>query len=160
MSRKTKHTASASGAELTDEQIRAEEKFLKGVPRVNIAAFLMPAIWGPAHGIWVTILYYPLWLLADNCFVGAFVARTPLSIAFAVLVAVALFAMTLAFSIISQPLALHRAVDMGMSKETYLRRQRIWAITMAIVVVVALSAATYYNLCINPEMLAAMQAHA
>lgn len=157
MSQKKKRSNEATGSGLTDEQIRAEEKFLKGVPRVNIAAFLMPAIWGPAHGIWVTILYYPLWLLADNCFVSAFVARTPLSIAFAAIVAVALFAMTLAFSIISQPLALHRAVDMGVSKETYLHRQRIWAIAMGIVVVVALSAATYYNLCINPEMLAAMK---
>ena len=157
MSQKKKRSNEATGSELTDEQIRAEEKFLKGVPRVNIAAFLMPAIWGPAHGIWVTILYYPLWLLADNCFVSAFVARTPLSIAFAAIVAVALFAMTLAFSIISQPLALHRAVDMGVSKETYLRRQRIWAIAMGIVVVLALSTATYYNLCINPEMLAAMK---
>lgn len=155
MSKKTKQQT-AQVSELSDEQIRAEERFLKGVPRVNIGAFLMPAIWGPAHGIWVTILYYPLWLLADNCFVGAFVARTPLSIAFAVIVAVALFAMTLAFSIISQPLALHRAVDMGISKETYLRRQRIWAIAMAVVAAVALVAATYYNLCINPEMLAAM----
>lgn len=155
MSKKNKQQTS-QGSELSDEQIRAEEKFLKGVPRVNIAAFLMPAIWGPAHGIWVTILYYPLWLLADNCFVGAFVARTPLSIAFAVIVAVALFAMTLAFSIISQPLALHRAVEMGVSKETYLRRQRVWAIAMAVVAAIALAAATYYNLCVNPEMLAAM----
>lgn len=156
MTSKKKRSVQSRGSELTDEQVRAEEAFLKGVPRVNIGAFLMPAIWGPAHGIWVTILYYPLWLLADNCFVAAFVARTPLSIALAALVAVALFGMTLAFSIVSQPLALHRAVGMGVSKETYLRRQRIWAIAMAIVAAVALAAATYYNLCINPEMLAVL----
>lgn len=142
--------------ELTDEQIRVERAFLEGVPRFNIAAFLMPAIWGPAHGIWVAILYYPLWLVADNCFVNALVARTPFSIVLAVIVAVGLLAMTVAFSIVSQPFALHRAVDLGVSKETYLHRQRIWAVAMAVVAAVALIAATYYNLFINPRVLAVL----
>lgn len=142
-----------SGFELSDEQIRAERAFLKGVPRLNIAAFLMPAIWGPAHGIWVAILYYPLWLVADNCFVNALVARTPFAIALALVVAVGLLLMTTAFSIVSQPFALHRAVEMGVSKETYLRRQRIWAVAMAAVAFVAVCAATYYNLFMNPRVL-------
>ncbi len=153
-----KRTAQPASAELTDEQIRAEKAFLEGVPRFNVAAFLMPPIWGPAHGIWVTILYYPLWLMADNCFVNAVVAQTPLAIALAVIVAVLLLAMTVGFSIVSQPFALHRAVDMGVSKEKYLRRQRIWAIAMAAVAVVAIAAATYYNLCINPRVIAALGA--
>lgn len=145
-----------SGFELSDEQIRAERAFLKGVPRLNVAAFLMPAIWGPAHGIWVAILYYPLWLVADNCFVNALVARTPFAIALALVVAVGLLLMTTAFSIISQPFALHRAVEMGVSKETYLRRQRIWAVAMAAVALVAVCAATYYNLFMNPRVLGSM----
>lgn len=151
--RKTNRTADASSFELSDEQIRAERAFLKDVPRFNLAAFLMPPIWGPAHGIWVTILYYPLWLVADNCFVNAFVARTPLAIALAVIVAAGLLAMSIAFSLVSQPFALHRAVDLGVSKETYLRRQRVWAVAMTLVAVVALGAATYYNLCVNPRVI-------
>ncbi len=152
-----KKDTKAAIPELTEEQIRAERAFLEGVPRVNIAAFLMPPIWGPANGIWVTILYYPLWLIADNCFVNAVVAQTPLAIAFAVIVAVLLLLMTMAFSIISQPFALHRAMDLGVSKETYLRRQRIWALAMAIVALLAVIAATYYNLCINPDIQAVLQ---
>ncbi len=153
---KKKPSDTQTSAELTDEQIRAESAFLEGVPRLNIAAFLMPPIWGPVHGIWVTILYYPLWLLADNCFVNAVVAQTPLAIVLAVIVALILLLMTTAFSIISQPFALHRAVENGVSKETYLRRQRIWAVAMAVVAVIAIGAATYYNLCINPDIQAVL----
>ena len=51
-------------AELTDEQIAQEEKFLEGIPRLNIGALFLPPIWGPAHGIWITILWYPVWLFA------------------------------------------------------------------------------------------------
>ncbi len=142
--------------ELTDEQIRAESAFLEGVPRLNIAAFLMPPIWGPVHGIWVTILYYPLWLLADTCFVNAVVTQTPLAIVLAIVVALILLLMTTAFAIISQPFALHRAVESGVSKESYLHRQRIWAVAMTIVALIALGAATYYNLCINPDIQAVL----
>ena len=45
-------------AELTDEQIAEEEKWLAGLPRVNWGALFMPGIWGPAHGFWVAILFY------------------------------------------------------------------------------------------------------
>ncbi len=157
MSLFTNKNAQAVTPELTDEQIRAERAFLEGVPRLNIGAFLMPPIWGPAHGMWVTILYYPLWLIADNCFVNAVVARTPLAIIVAVLVAALLFLMTLGFAIVSQPFALHRAVDRGITKETYLRRQRVWAVAMAVVAALALAGATYYNLAINPDILASFQ---
>ena len=67
-------------AELTDEQIAQEEKFLKGIPRVNVGALFLPPIWGPAHGIWITILWYPIWLFADNTFYAAFTERSALSI--------------------------------------------------------------------------------
>ncbi len=42
---------------LTDEQIAQEEKFLAGMPRFNIAAFLLPPVWGPAHGMWAAIVF-------------------------------------------------------------------------------------------------------
>ena len=68
---------------LTDEQIAQEDAFLKGLPRLNIGALLMPPIWGPAHGFWVTILYYPAWLLADNVFYAAAQEPTPLALVIA-----------------------------------------------------------------------------
>ena len=58
--------------ELTDEQIAREEKFLEGIPRLNIGALFLPPIWGPAHGMWAAILFYPIWLFADNMFYAAY----------------------------------------------------------------------------------------
>ena len=43
--------------ELTDEQIAREEKFLEGIPRLNIGALFLPPIWGPAHGMWAAKAY-------------------------------------------------------------------------------------------------------
>ena len=39
------------GEPLTDEQIAEEEKFLAGLPRVNLGALFLAPVWGPAHGI-------------------------------------------------------------------------------------------------------------
>ena len=133
-------------AELTDKQIAAEEKFMEGIPRFNIGAFFMPAIWGPAHGIWAAIIFYPLWLIA------AFEQRTVLSIAIAVIVFAITVAITVAFTLIGQPIAAHRAVSRGKTKEDYLKSQRVWAVVCVAIGVIALAAATYYNLVIRPTM--------
>ena len=105
-------------AELTDKQIAAEEKFMEGIPRFNIGAFFMPAIWGPAHGIWAAIIFYPLWLIADNTFYAAFEQRTALSIAIAVIVFAITVAITVAFTLIGQPIAAHRAVSRGNARRS------------------------------------------
>lgn len=139
-------------AQLTDEQIKAEEAFMKGIPRFNVGAFFMPAIWGPAHGIWAAIIFYPLWLVADNAFYAAFAQRTPLSFAVAAAVFVAMVAITVAFALIGQPLAAHRAAARGKTKEDYLKSQRVWAVACIAIGAVALAAATYYNLVIRPTM--------
>lgn len=139
-------------AELTDEEIAQEQRFLKGIPRVNVGALFLPPIWGPAHGLWVTIIFYPAWLLADNTFYGAFVERTPLAIALAVAVFVILAAVTVGFSIVAQPYAAHRCAARGMTKEEYLARQRKWAVASVIVGVAMLAFATYYNLAIRTEV--------
>ena len=89
-------------AELTDEQIAQEDEFLKGLPRINVGALFLPPIWGPAHGFWVTILFYPIWLFADNMFYAAWTERTPLAIVVALVVFATLTAGTVAFSIIAR----------------------------------------------------------
>ena len=136
--------------ELTDEEIAREEKFLKGVPRVNIGALFLPPIWGPAHGMWAAILFYPIWLFADNTFYTAFATPSVLSVVFAVIVFLLLTAATVAFSIVSQPFAAHRAAEHGISREKYLSRERIWAVVSVIVGCVMIAAATYYNLVLRP----------
>lgn len=139
-------------AELTDEQIAREEEFLKGIPRINIGALLIPPIWGPAHGFWASILFYPVWLFADNIFYAAVMERTTLSVVLGVVVFVTLTAGTVAFSLIGQPFAAHRSASFGRTKEEYLRRERIWAIVGVVVGLLAIALATYYNLVIRPTL--------
>ncbi|WP_165060372.1 MULTISPECIES: viscotoxin-A3 [unclassified Adlercreutzia] len=139
-------------AELTEEQIAKEEKFLKGLPRLNIGALLLAPIWGPAHGFWVTILYYPAWLFVDNLLFATYLDPTPLSIVASVSAVLAILVITVVFSIISQPIAAHRAEEQGKSRETYLRQQRYWAIGCAIGAVVAIALASVYNLTIRTEV--------
>ena len=140
------------GRPLTDKEIAEEQKFLKGLPRVNWGAFFMPPIWGPAHGIWVTILFYPAWLFADNIFYWAFTTPTPLSVILALLVFTTLLAITIVFAIVSQPFAAHRAESMGITREVYLRRERWWALASIAIGVVFIVLATYYNLVMRPTM--------
>ena len=128
-------------AELTDEQIKAEEKFMKGIPRFNVGAFIMPAIWGPAHGIWAAITFY-----------AAFSQRTALSIAIAAIVFVVMVGITVAFALIGQPIAAHRAASRGKTKEEYLASQRVWTVVCLVIGLIAIAAATYYNLVIRPTM--------
>lgn len=146
------HCEEAKVAELSDKQIAEEKKFLEGIPRFNIGAFFMPPIWGPAHGIWAAIIFYPLWLVADNSFYAAWTERTPLSIALAAIIFVVTVAITVAFSLIGQPLAAHRAAAKGKTKEEYLKTQRIWAVVSIAIGLVAIGFATYYNLVIRPTM--------
>jgi hypothetical protein len=139
-------------AELTDAQIAAEERFVEGVPPINIGALFLPPIWGPAHGLWITILFYPLWLFADNMFFAAYCQRTPLSIVLAVIVGVILLAVTLLFARLSQPYAAHRAVSRGVAKITLVHRERLWAVICVIVGLAMIALATWYNLFIRTPM--------
>lgn len=139
-------------AELTDEQIAREEEFLKGIPRINVGALFLPPIWGPAHGMWLTILFYPLWLFADNMFYAAFTERTPLALVLAAVVFAILLAVTVAFGILGQPYAAHRAAEQGKGKEEYLKRERVWAVACVVAGLAMIAAATYYNLAIRPTV--------
>ena len=133
-------------AELTDEQIAQEEKFLKGLPRVTIGALVMPGIWGPAHGFWACILFYPLMIFIDYVVYGAYIKPEAWTIALAVIGVALYIAASVVFSIVSQPFAAHRAEAKGVSREQYLKRERIWAVVCVIVLIIALAWATYYNL--------------
>ncbi|MGI6104857.1 MAG: viscotoxin-A3 [Raoultibacter sp.] len=140
-------------AELTDEQIKREDEFMKGIPRLNIGALFVPPVWGPAHGIWATILFYPLWLFADNALYAAYTQQTVLAFVVALVLVLSLAIGTVVFAILSQPYAAHRAIDQkGMSKEQYLKREKIWAIVCVILGIAMLAWATYYNLVVRPTL--------
>ena len=134
---------------LTAEEVIREDEFMEGIPRFNLAAFLLPPVWGPAHGIWITILFYPIWMFVDNCLYGAYTNRAPWTIVMAAVVVVSLAVATYLFAMVAGPMSAHRAAEMGVAKETYIRRQRIWAVVCVILAVVMLGLATYYNLAIR-----------
>lgn len=129
-----------------------EEISLEGLPPLNLGALFMPPIWGPAHGIWITILYYPAWLLIDNLFYGVYENPQPLTITLAVIAGLILAGVTIVFARASQVYALRRDLSRGKTKEQYRKRQVIWAITMGILAAAMLGAATYYNLVIRPTI--------
>ena len=129
-----------------------EEISLEGLPPLNLGALFMPPIWGPAHGIWITILYYPAWLLIDNLFYGVYENPQPLTITLAVIAGLILAGVTIVFARASQVYALRRDLSRGKTKEHYRKRQVIWAVTMGILAAVMLGAATYYNLVIRPTI--------
>ena len=111
-------------------------KQMQGLLPLNLGALFMPPIWGPAHGIWITILFYPLWLFADNLFYAAFTEPTTLTVVCAVLVFIGSVVVTVLFAWVGQRYALRRALTMGKTKEEYQKKQRIWAICMALVAII------------------------
>ena len=145
-------SAEISGATYTDEQIAEEEKFLAGLPRVNLGALFLAPVWGPAHGMWAAFLFFVAWLFADNVIYAATVEPTAMNVVLAILMAAGLVGATAVFAIVAQPFAAHRAENMGVSRETYLRRQRIWAVVGAIIAVAIVAFATWYNLDLRPTL--------
>lgn len=139
-------------AELTDEQIKLEEQFMEGIPRINIGALVLAPVWGPGHGIWATILLYPLWLFIDNAIYAAWTERTIFASIVAGVLIVSVAVGMVVFSLVSQPYAAHKAAEKGISKEKYLKRERIWAVVCIVLGIAALTWATYYNLMIRPTL--------
>lgn len=78
------------GEPLTDEQIAEEEKFLAGLPRVNLGALFLAPVWGPAHGMWAAFLFFVAWLFADNVIYAATVEPTAMNVVLAILMAAGL----------------------------------------------------------------------
>ncbi|EOS51367.1 hypothetical protein [Adlercreutzia caecimuris] len=142
-------------AGLTDEQIAEEEKFLRGLPRVNMGALLLAPVWGPAHGMWPAFLFFVAWLFVDNAIWAASVQPTVMNVVLATVMLVGLVAATVVFAIVAQPFAAHRAEAMGVDRATYLRRQRAWAVAGAVAAVAVVAFATWYNLDMRPAMEAA-----
>lgn len=130
------------------------DEYLEGMPPINIGALLMPPIWGPAKGLWVTILWYPLWVFADNCLFTWWSQGTPLATIIGILTLVLLIAATVVFAKVSTPVAAMRAIQKGKSKEEFQRGERRWIVIGAILAVLFLGFATYYNLCVRIPIIA------
>ena len=134
--------------ELTDEQIAREEKFLEGIPRLNIGALFLPPIWAPRTACGPLSCSIPSGCSRQHVLCGIH-RRTPLAIGIALIVLLTLTVGTVVFAILGQPFAAHRAASLGQDKETYLKRERIWTIASVIAGIAMIAAATYYNLVIR-----------
>lgn len=119
---------------------------LSKLPSINWGALFMPAVWGPGHAQWLTILFYPLWIFADNCFVNA-IFHGGIFIFFSALVFLGTAAVTFFYARTVGPKAYLRVAH-KMSMEDYLKRERTWAVVSVIIAVVFLAFATWYNLAI------------
>jgi hypothetical protein len=103
----------------------AEGEVLPAFPGFNWGAFLIPPIWGVAHGLWAGVFFLPLWAFVDNAIRGSADSALWMRV-----VAWLTFAGTLAFQVeyarVANRLAWRRACT-RMSLATYARRQRLWA---------------------------------
>ena len=147
-----KKSQKAEPVVLTHKQMKNEDEFLADIPRFDVAALLGAPIWGPVQGIWSSILFYPLWLLADNFFVYSVQHVNVLSVVCSFIAVCLLIAFHFFFMRVSVPIAWHRAYERGVSKETFLKHQRIWAVVSVIFAGGAVILATYYHLVFMPVL--------
>ena len=125
-----------------------QEEILQGLqklPRFNWGAFLMPPIWGPAHGLWITILFYPLFIFLDSLIRGAAANPSVLNVAFATIASLATLAFMVFFGFKSQKPCYLR-VAQRVPVDTYLKRERMWAVADLLLALVFVGVATWYNL--------------
>lgn len=119
------------------------------MPALNIGALFMPALWGPAHGQWFMILFYPLWLVLDNLVYGAVHGQYLPWLA--VLAVIATAAFTVLYALRANTHGYIRAAS-DKSPEEYLATERRWSILFVIIGLVFLAFATWYNLAIRPGL--------
>ena len=96
------------------------------LPRFNLAAFLLPPVWGPAHGQWIGAIFLPMWLFVDSIIGSANAGGTATRIAAAVVVVVTL-AFQAFFAKRANGLAWRRNPDHTPVAE-FATRQLIWAV--------------------------------
>jgi hypothetical protein len=141
-------------AKLEDEMYAAHEALKKRyaedlakLPKVNLGALFMPGVWGPAHGQWLTVLFYPIWLLADTCICNG-VKYGGLAIVLATLVVLGTAALMVFYARTVGVNAYLRVADRVDIKK-YLHREHIWIAVSAVIAAVFLGIATWYNLAIR-----------
>ena len=120
---------------------------LPRLPTVNWGALFMPALWGPAHGQWFMILFYPIWLLLDNLIYGAVHGTIPVWIAVLSSLAVAVF--TVYYALRANAYGYVR-VAAEKTPEQYVAGERKWTIIFVLVGIAFLVFASWYNIAVRP----------
>lgn len=114
------------------------------LPRFNLAALLVPMIWGPAHGQWAGAIFLPMWLFMDSVIASA-AGRGPVF----TMGAVAIVALTLTaqawFAKRANGLAWRRVAGQ-VSVDDFVRRQRLWLLAAAPMFLLLVGWGVYYRL--------------
>ena len=110
---------------------------LPSLPRFNWGAFLIPPVWGVAHGLWAGVFFLPLWAFVDN------LARSSNSgpvwmRGLALVAAIGTLAFQYEYASTANRLAWRRSGG-RLPLEAFLRRERLWAaggvVTIAVLAV-------------------------
>ncbi|HET6351494.1 MAG TPA: hypothetical protein VFG89_05125 [Coriobacteriia bacterium] len=120
----------------------AEGEQAPALPRFSLAAFALPPVWGPAHGLWVGVLFLPIWLFADSVLSTA--SLGPAARAGAVVVMVLTLAFQAFFAKRASGLAWRRVAD-RVSVQDFVRMERIWALACVPAGMALLAWALYYR---------------
>lgn len=135
---------------LHGQMLLAADEPVPVLPRFNLAAFLIPPIWGPANGQWVGALFLPIWLFADSAIVSAVLRGGWMWIA-AVVVACGTLGFQYFFARHANGVAFRRLIG-RVSVDEYLRRQRLWAVAAVPAATLLLGWAVYYDLVLRPAL--------
>ena len=121
---------------------------LPHMPALNLGALFMPALWGPVHGQWYMILFYPLWLFLDNLIYGSVHGQgVPVLTAIACMLAAGF---TIYYGLTANSYGYIRAAS-EKTPEEYLRVERRWSVAFVLLAVLFLVFATWYNLVVRPQ---------
>ena len=114
------------------------------LPRFNLAAFLVPPIWGPAHGQWVGVVFLPMWLFVDSIVASGGAGGVPTRSA-SLVVVVATLAFQAFFAKRANGLAWRRVAE-KVPVALFARRERWWAIASVPVAAALLGWAVWFHL--------------
>lgn len=118
------------------------------LPKFNMAAFVMPPIWGPAHGAWAGFFVLPIWLFADNVFVTAF-GGSAIRVIGAILVGLFTLLFQCWFATRANGLAFRRVCE-RVSVADFARRQRVWALACVPLAAALIGWTIYFHVVIEP----------
>lgn len=128
---------------VTGRIVLIDDDPLPELPSFSWAAFLVPFVWGPAHGQWVGLLFLPIWVFVDSILGTA--GRGGAAAVGAAVVLAATLAFEWLFAKRANGLAFRRVITTQTAEE-FTRRQRIWAIAAVPAAMLLLACAIWFHI--------------
>lgn len=126
------------------------EEPVPSLPRFNWGAFLIPFLWGPAHGQWVGAIFIPIWLFMDSIIRTA-VGGVPITKVVAAIVVALTFAFQYFFARRANGVAFRRVMG-HVTVEEYTRRQRVWAVVGVPIAIALVAWAVWFDVTVVPTL--------